>query len=189
MTMPDGAMPWLVGYYGVFQAGHLVLNFLYLGGMWPIQDFPPPPPEGWHPQATALWTSMGLIDTAIAVLALYFVAEFFGGRRRALWGGARFSDAVCVQHVHLQLLGGCHRGLGAAPRRVRRAERRVDSAGPAVRGAHFRRAGSGPRGGACRDIVAMSRRVHRWGTHIATAGATVTIARELGRESSRRNRG
>ena len=80
-------MRWLVGYYGVFQAGHLVLNLVHLGGLRPIQDFPPPPAEGWHPQATAFWTSMGLIDTAVALLALYFVGAFFGGRRGALWAG------------------------------------------------------------------------------------------------------
>ena len=87
MTRRGVAKPWLVGYYGVFQAGHLTLNVVYLSGLRPIEDFPPPPAEGWHPQATALWTSMGLIDTAIALLALYFVVEFFGGRRRALWAG------------------------------------------------------------------------------------------------------
>ncbi len=77
----------LVGYYGVFQAGHLVLNLVHLGGLRPIQDFPPPPAGGWHPQATAFWTAMGLIDTAVVLLALYFVAAFFGGRRGALWAG------------------------------------------------------------------------------------------------------
>lgn len=87
MTMRGGAMPWLVAYYGVFQAGHLVLNVVYLSGLRPIRDFPPPPAEGWHPQATALWTSMGLIDTAIALLALYFVAAFLCGRLQALWAG------------------------------------------------------------------------------------------------------
>ena len=85
--MTRGAMPWLVGYYGVFQAGHLVLNLVHLVGLRPIQDFPPPPAEGWHPQATASWTAMGLIDTASTVLALYFVAAFFRGRHRALWAG------------------------------------------------------------------------------------------------------
>ena len=80
-------MRWLVGYYGVFQAGHLVLNLVHLAGLRPIRDFPPPPAGGWHPQATAFWTSMGLIDTAVALLALYFVAAFFGGRRGALWAG------------------------------------------------------------------------------------------------------
>ena len=80
-------MPLLVGYYGIFQTGHFVLNMTYLAGLRPIQGFPPPPTEGWHPQATALWTSMGLIDTVIALLALYFVAAFFGGRRQALWVG------------------------------------------------------------------------------------------------------
>ena len=87
MTMTRGAMPWLVGYYGVFQAGHLVLNLVHLGGLRPIQDFPPPPAGGWHPQATASWTAMALIDTAGALLALYFVAAVFRGRRRALWAG------------------------------------------------------------------------------------------------------
>ena len=82
-TMPGVAIPWLVGYYGVFQAGHVVLNVMCLSGFRPIQDFPPPPAEGWHPQVTALWTATGVIDTAVALLALYFVAAFFGGRRRA----------------------------------------------------------------------------------------------------------
>ena len=80
-------MRWLVGYYGVFQAGHIVLNLVHLGGLRPIRNFPPPPAGGWHPQATAFWTSMALIDTAAALLALYFVAAFFRGRRRALWAG------------------------------------------------------------------------------------------------------
>ena len=35
MTMPGVAMPWLVGYYGVFQAGHVVVNVLYLSGLRP----------------------------------------------------------------------------------------------------------------------------------------------------------
>ena len=87
MRMPGVAMPWLVGYYGVFQAGHVVFNVVYLSGLRPIPEFPWPPAEGWHPQATAFWTATGLIDTAIALLALYFLAAFFGGRRRALWAG------------------------------------------------------------------------------------------------------
>ena len=81
------AMRWLVGYYGVFQAGHVVFNVVYLSGLRSIGDFPPPPPEGWHPQSIAFWTACALIDTAIALLALYFVAAFFRGRRRALWAG------------------------------------------------------------------------------------------------------
>ena len=87
LTKRRRAMPWLVGYYGVFQTGHVVLNLVYLCGLRPIENFPPPPAEGWHPQAIALWTSMGLIDTGIALLALYFVAAYLGGRRRALWAG------------------------------------------------------------------------------------------------------
>ena len=82
------AMRWLVGYYGVFQAGHLVFNVVHLSGLRSIsEDFPPPPAEGWHPQTVAFWTACALIDTAIALLALYFVAAFFGGRRGALWAG------------------------------------------------------------------------------------------------------
>ena len=87
MTLTRGAMPLLVGYYGVFQAGHLVLNLVHLGGLRRIEDFPPPPAGGWHPQITASWTAMALIDTASALLALYFVAAFFRGRRGALWAG------------------------------------------------------------------------------------------------------
>ena len=88
MTIPGVAMPWLVGYYGVFQAGHVVLNVLYLSGIRPIQDFPPPPAEGWHPQATAFWTAQGVIDTAIALLALYFAAGA-GGQRETVRGALR----------------------------------------------------------------------------------------------------
>ena len=87
MTMPGVAMRWLVGYYGVFQAGHVVFNVVHLSGLRSIGDFPPPPAGGWHPQTIAFWTACALIDTAIALLALYFVAAFFGGRRRALWAG------------------------------------------------------------------------------------------------------
>ena len=87
LTKPRGAMPLLVAYYGVFQTGHLILNVVYLFGLRPIEDFPPPPAEGWHPQAIALWTSMGLIDTGIALLALYFAAAYLGGRRGVLWAG------------------------------------------------------------------------------------------------------
>ena len=61
MRMPGVAMPWLVGYYGVFQAGHVVFNVVYLSGLRPIPEFPWPPAEGWHPQATAFWTATGLI--------------------------------------------------------------------------------------------------------------------------------
>ena len=46
MRMPGVAMPWLVGYYGVFQAGHVVFNVVYLSGLRPIQEFPWPPAEG-----------------------------------------------------------------------------------------------------------------------------------------------
>ena len=71
---PGLATPWLVGYYGVFQALHVVFNVLCLSGLRPIPEFPWPPAEGWHPQATAFFTATGLIDTVIALLALYFVA-------------------------------------------------------------------------------------------------------------------
>ena len=40
MRMPGVAMPWLVGYYGVFQAGHVVFNVVYLSGLRPIPEFP-----------------------------------------------------------------------------------------------------------------------------------------------------
>ena len=97
MKMPGVAMPWHVGYYGVFQAGHVVFNVVYLSGLRPIQEFPWPPAEGWHPQATAFWTAIGLIDTAIALLALYFVAAYFGGRRRALWTGlVSLATYMCI---------------------------------------------------------------------------------------------
>ena len=81
-----------------------VFNVVYLSGLRPIQEFPWPPAEGWHPQATAFWTATGLIDTAIALLALYFVAAFFGGRRRALWAGLVSLDSTTYMSHHIRLV-------------------------------------------------------------------------------------
>ena len=48
-------------------------------------------------------------------------------------GAARLAGDVHAHYIRLQLHGGRHRGLSTASRRVRRTERRDDSAGPAVR--------------------------------------------------------
>ena len=64
-----------IGYYGVFQALHVLFNVLYLSGLRPFPDFPWPPVKGWHPQATAfpssLWKAQqGRVDVS------RFPAEF-----------------------------------------------------------------------------------------------------------------
>ena len=146
----------LVGYYGVFQAGHVVFNVVYLSGLRPIPEFPWPPAEGWHPQATAFWTATGLIDTAIALLALYFVAAFFGGRRRALWAGlvslATYMCTIFVFNYTVVATGA----WAQHPVEYVVLNAATIPLGPPVRGGHSQRAGGGRRRGARRDIMAMS---------------------------------
>ena len=76
----------LVVWYGLFQAGHLVLNARYQ--FVPFADRPPlpftPPTEGWLPQTIAFGSGMAVADLFNAALSLLLVAGYF---RRASWVG------------------------------------------------------------------------------------------------------
>ena len=103
MRMPGVAMPWLVGYYGVFQAGHVVFNVVYL----------------------SVATGRGLASAGDRVLDRHRPDRYSDRpagallRGGVLWrtapgavGGARLAGDVHVHHLRLQLHGGRHRGLG-----------------------------------------------------------------------------
>lgn len=65
-------------WYGLYQAGHVVLNSLYLAGI--LESFPPSPPAGWTTQAVHLFTGMAALDLLNAALSLVFVAGYWRGR-------------------------------------------------------------------------------------------------------------
>jgi hypothetical protein len=81
----DEALKILFAWYGLYQAGHLVVN---ARGLALLQagnslDFPAPPPAGgWHAQAIAFLASIAVVDVAIAVAGLTCVLGYF---RRAHW--------------------------------------------------------------------------------------------------------
>ena len=75
----------LVSWYGLFQAGHMVFNGLYL---WRPGTPPfPPPAEGWLPQTVHLLNGMATSDFINAILALVFVYGYFTRARWHLWLG------------------------------------------------------------------------------------------------------
>lgn len=83
--MRDRTFKILFAWYGLFQAGHLVVN---ARGLALLQagnslDFPAPPPAGgWHAQAIAFLASIAVVDVATAVAGLTCVLGYF---RRAPW--------------------------------------------------------------------------------------------------------
>lgn len=79
-------MRWLVAWYGIYQAGHVVLNAVYVFG-----DSPPPfpgPPGGWNEQAISFLDAIATADLINAVAALVFVGAWFRGRPWAAAVGA-----------------------------------------------------------------------------------------------------
>ena len=71
----------LVGWYGLYQAGHLISNGIYL--MNPGDPPFPPPPNGWSDQLVGFLNGMAAADFVNAALALGFVYGYF--RQRAWW--------------------------------------------------------------------------------------------------------
>ena len=74
----------LVAWYAAYQAGHLILNSLYLAG---AASFPPPPPGGWTQQTLRVFNGIAAADLVNAGLSLLFVVGFFRDARWSLWLG------------------------------------------------------------------------------------------------------
>ena len=83
---------WLVAWYGVYQAGHVVLNGSYLLG-----DGPPPfpgPDGGWHGQAVAFLDAFAFFDLLNAGAAVVFAVAWWRGRRWRVIGTAVLTVSV-----------------------------------------------------------------------------------------------
>ena len=86
LTNPDGFWPkFLVGWYGLFQAVHILFNSLYL--LRPGTPPFPSPAEGWLPQTVHLLNGMAASDLVNAVLALVFVYGYFTRAKWRMWLG------------------------------------------------------------------------------------------------------
>ncbi len=75
----------LVGWYGLFQAVHILFNALYL--LRPGTPPFPPPVEGWLPQTVHLLNGMAISDLVNAILGLVFVYGYFARAKWWLWLG------------------------------------------------------------------------------------------------------
>ena len=83
------ASRWLVAYFGVFQAAHVLLNARYQ--LLPFEARPPlpftPPPGGWSEQMVRFTSGMAVADLVNAVLSVVFVVGCFRRARWASWLG------------------------------------------------------------------------------------------------------
>lgn len=75
----------LVGWYGLFQAVHILFNARYL--LRPGAPPFPPPAEGWLPQTVHLLNGIAASDLINAILALVFVYGYFARAKWHLWLG------------------------------------------------------------------------------------------------------
>ena len=85
-TNPDSrAARLLVGWYGVYQAGHIVVNGTYLlrRGVPPFA----PPPQGWLPQTVAFLDGMAIADLVNAILSVLVVIGFLRQAKWRFWLG------------------------------------------------------------------------------------------------------
>ncbi len=91
MILPDSnSARMLIGYYGIFQFAHVIVNtrglFLLYSGS-PL-DFPAPPPaSGWPAETINFMIAIGWVDLMGAFLALVFVWAFFTVTKWRLWLG------------------------------------------------------------------------------------------------------
>lgn len=70
---------WLIAWYGLFQAGHVILNGRYL-----ISRGDPPfpgPDSGWSPDAVAFLDAFATFDLINAFAAVVFATAWMRGRR------------------------------------------------------------------------------------------------------------
>jgi len=87
-TRPGPESIWgklLVAWYGLYQAGHLIFNSLYL--LHPGRPPFPPPAGGWLPQTVHFLNGMAVTDLVNAVLGLVFVYGYFARASWRLWLG------------------------------------------------------------------------------------------------------
>ncbi len=75
----------LVGWYGLFQLSHFVLNGIYL--LDPGEPPFNPPPEGWLPQTVDFINGIAFADWINSILTLIFVWGYFRACRWAAWLG------------------------------------------------------------------------------------------------------
>ncbi len=75
----------LVVWYGLYQAGHLIFNGIYL--VRPGNPPFPPPPGGWSAQLVSFLNGMAAADFVNAALALCFVYGYFRRTRWWFWLG------------------------------------------------------------------------------------------------------
>ena len=84
MSSHPPAPRFLVAWYALYQAAHLVVNGRFLAtGKVPFA----PPPGGWTDQTSAFLVGMAGADLVNAALALVFAAGFFGRRPWVGWLG------------------------------------------------------------------------------------------------------
>ena len=75
---------WLIGWYGLFQAGHVVLNSRYLLG---DNDPPFPGPRGgWSGDAVAFLDGFAAMDLINAMVAVVFAVAWLTGRQSRTLG-------------------------------------------------------------------------------------------------------
>lgn len=80
----------LTGYYGLYQAVHILVN---VRGTWLLAsgvslDFPAPPPQsGWPIEVVHFMIGIGILDLTNAVASLFFVYAYFKLQARCFWLG------------------------------------------------------------------------------------------------------
>lgn len=79
----------LIIWYGLYQAVHLIVNVLALVNFSSGSvSFPAlPPPSGWSPQTIHFFTAMAVVDSVNAVLSLVFIYGYVKRTRWRFWLG------------------------------------------------------------------------------------------------------
>jgi|GEM_PF-668825 hypothetical protein len=87
---PDGSLiKFLVVWYGIYQAAHIIINLRALVDLKSGEiSFPAfPPPDGWSVQTIHFFTGMAAVDLFNAVLTLVFVYSYFKNAKWRMWLG------------------------------------------------------------------------------------------------------
>ena len=90
MNPSSNAIRILTGYYGLYQAVHIIVN---TRGTWLLTsgaelDFPAPPPSGgWPLEVVHLMVIIGILDLLNAIASLFFVRAYFKQEPTTFWLG------------------------------------------------------------------------------------------------------